>query len=379
MRFRRRPILQRASGSLSLIAVAACSTPGPTMIQPDANADACSGSGQAALLNASDTESYLGLSESQRSATVKVVNGNSPIDGPLCSGAFVARDWVVTAQHCLVIPMPVVLVGGTGTGSPIVSLSVVRSVPHPSRDVALLQVDLAGPDAGVEVDGGGPRVSPLLFASSDASPLAAGDVVDLAGYGLTESGDQRELRFLAESIVDIDDTNVTVSGFGANGACEGDSGGPLLVRAADGSVVVAGVLSAGSITCVEEDKYVRLDAVRDWAMTVIGADVSPDVECGTITERGRCLYGNAIWCVGNELTAERCKNGTECGWDVDQGAYRCVSPSLDPCLGVDSMGACRGSAALVCNDGALVRENCEGCSVCRVAGRTGRAHCASAL
>jgi hypothetical protein len=320
----------------------------------------------------------LGLSESQRSAIVKVVDRTRPIDGPLCSGTFVAPDWVVTAQHCLVIPMPVILVGGIETGSPVISLPVVRSVPHPSRDVALLQVDLARPDAGAEVDAGFPRVSPLGFASSDTSLLAAGDVVDLAGYGLTESGDERELRFLAESIVDIDNTNVTVSGFGANGACEGDSGGPLLLRAEDGSVVVAGVLSAGSITCLEEDEYVRLDAVRDWAMTVIGTD-APNVECGTITERGRCLYRNAIWCVGNELTAERCTDGTECGWDVDRGAFRCVSPSLDPCLGVDSVGACRGNAALLCSDGTLVRENCDGCSVCRVAGRTGQAHCASAF
>src|SRR5262252_2339471 len=141
-----------ACGAAAMVA-AACSSPNRGGAQPGPDAQACPASTQQALVNGTPDESYLGLSDSQRNAIVQVVDGTRRVDGPFCSGAFVAQDWVVTARHCLVIPSPVVVVGGSVSGTPVV-LSVTQSIGHSFADVALLQVDLASADAGTAMDAG---------------------------------------------------------------------------------------------------------------------------------------------------------------------------------------------------------------------------------
>ena len=117
------------------------------------------------------------------------------------------------------------------------------------------------------------------------------------------------LGFLVESItlITVDGSSITVSGFGASGGCEGDSGGPLLMRGTDGGVEVAGVLSIGSATCREDDTYARLDTIRDWIQTVTGPYVPVDLGCGGVGPEGRCFYGTAVWCSGSaQLSATAC-------------------------------------------------------------------------
>jgi hypothetical protein len=217
--------------------------------------------------------------------------------------------------------------------------------------------------------------APIAPASPGATELSSGDVVELAGYGVTESGTARQLEFLAESIVALDETDVVVSGFGANGACDGDSGGPLLARDTRGAAVVLGVLASGSPSCREEDRYVRLDVVRTWLETITGPYAADPATCGNIDERGRCLNGRALRCSGTELVSESCASPAHCGWDTQGMAFRCVSPGEDPCEGVDSFGGCRDNTAIRCLDGKLEREPCGCGQTCRVEGRTGEARC----
>jgi hypothetical protein len=172
-----------------------------------------------------------------------------------------------------------------------------------------------------------------------------------------------------------DPSSVTVDGFGVSGACNGDSGGPLLVRAPDGRLVVAGVLTSGSASCRDEDTYVRVDAVVSWIQETIGVRTNQYRGCGTITSEGRCLYGSALFCAGSELSAEPCADGSQCGWDDEARGYRCVEPTRDACRGVDGVGACRGDEPTRCADGILERTTCACGQSCGIDGATGAPRC----
>src|SRR5262245_32522452 len=141
-------------GSLLLVTVLGCSSPDPRFA-------ACPATLEEPLVNAAVVESYLGLSKNEIRAVVQVTNGTGA-NAPLCSGAFVAPDWVVTAAHCLAIESANVVVQGDDGGPPLV-LPVRQGVAHPNADVALLRVD--PPDAGF----GG---TPLGLLSPDERHIA---------------------------------------------------------------------------------------------------------------------------------------------------------------------------------------------------------------
>jgi len=348
----------RCASLVVLSALAACSAPDP-------ESASCPAAVEQPLFNAAAVESYLGLSPAETRAVVRVTNDTGP-NAPVCSGAFVAKDWVVTAAHCLVIEAPEVVVSGDDLEPPA-AFQVLEERAHPSVDVALLRVDV--PDTGF----GG---APLGLLAPGKRPIAIDDVVEIAGYGLTETNGLGELRFLAESVVAVEDQSVLVNGFGKSGACQGDSGGPLLVRNASGQPVVAGVLTSGDGSCRGRDRYVQLDAVRPWFDRAVPEGGAPQVPCGGISDEGRCLYGSAISCSDGSLVAKACAEGTRCGWDRDADGFRCVVPALDPCAGVDSVGSCQEDLALRCDHGELVRTRCACGKVCRIDGKTGAPHCA---
>jgi hypothetical protein len=350
-----RPLTLGLAFSASL--VAACSEEG-------SDDSTCSNRLQSPLVNASDEERYLGLDPGQLAAIVQVTDGLDS-GGPLCTGTFVTNEWLVTGAHCIEIESPVIT---AAQADDALLLPVLERIAHPSLDVALFRVS-----ASASV-GRGFRPIPVATASELA--ISIGSVVELAGYGLTEAGDLRELRFLAEPVVEIDERSFVVDGFGANGACLGDSGGPLLVRARSGPVRVAGVLTTGAASCVGRDRYVRLDELAEWVSGIVGSPAASDEPCGAITEEGRCLYGSALLCDNGQLVAEPCAGETTtCGWDEQARGFRCVEAAGNPCGGVDSVGACVDGIPRRCNAGMLEGEACTCGEVCRVDGKTGSPGC----
>jgi hypothetical protein len=352
--------LRRLGFALTTVGLfGACTSPKP--YEPR-----CPASTEEPLFNATTVESYLGLAAAELLAIVPIVD-DTESGGPLCTGAMIAPDWVVTAAHCLQID-PAQVVVSANQPQPLV-VPVIERVGHPSLDVALMKMELSG------VQMAAAEIAPLGVADTDTFVADAGVVVELAGFGTTEEGDTRELRFLAEPIVTVEAESIVVDGFGANGACQGDSGGPLLARGPDGAVLIVGVLTRGAASCVDEDRYVRLDVMSDWIEESTGSLVPGDTTCGGITEEGRCLYGSALFCERDTLQAAACAGETSCGWDQNQAGFRCVRTAADPCRGVDSVGTCRSNVALSCDAGTLEQETCGCGQTCRIDGKTGRPHC----
>jgi hypothetical protein len=353
---------------------------------PSSSTTPCEGTVQSEIVNGSAQETYLGLSQRELDAIVQVVDMDawSPsadaASASLCSGAMIAPSWAVTAAHCLQISDLAVI--AVGSGAPIV-LPVISAVSSPTEDVALLQLDTSGATGGdggavtAPPDAGREQLATMAVLASGSLDLSVGDAVELAGYGLTETNAFGSLHFVVEPIVAEDSATFTVDGFNMNGACDGDSGGPLLVRGPDGAPKIAGVLSTGSATCREDDHYARLDAISSWILATIGSDTTDNLDCGGITSQGRCFYGMAVWCAGQQVSAQPCQGGTECGWDSAAIGFRCVAAATDRCKGVDTVGSCVDNAASWCESGMLSQMPCGPCQGCRLDGKTGSPECAA--
>lgn len=202
----------------------------------------------------------LELSSAQLASIVRVVGELPGGDSELCSGQFVAEDWVLTAKHC-----PATFVElDPGDGGPSTTRLVEATRAHSEFDLLLLRVQKLAP------------LRPMKPIDRRVSPLDAsweGSQVVLAGFGDTSTGPATALQFATEQIVAVTEDTITVDGNGTSGACLGDSGGPLLAFGSQG-VELLGTLSKGSSSCLGEDVYVRIDRAAPWIAESTGAVAS---------------------------------------------------------------------------------------------------------
>ncbi|MEN9580880.1 MAG: hypothetical protein RJA70_3889 [Pseudomonadota bacterium] len=204
-----------------------------------------------AIVNGSETPDGPGLQERQNWAVVNILYSQ----GEGCSGVFINRRTILTAAHCVLGGRQAQVAIGTSLDFVVAQLEPLKTVVHPKLDLALMFVSEA------EVPKILVPVSPLE-ETLEATWLGA--TVEIAGFGLTERGVAGVRRFASTTIVELDKDSVVVSSDGANGACEGDSGGPLIALNGAGSARVAGVLTAGHPSCLGHDRYVRVDRAALW-------------------------------------------------------------------------------------------------------------------
>lgn len=292
------------------------------------------------------------------------------IDGEfadICTGTFTDSETILFAKHCLHDGRPTsITLFGDRIG--MVDIAEPDTTIHPTEDIALLSIQgRLGPAE--------PKTLPIL---RDPNIISPGDLVQLAGYGLDDDLQSSALRLSIGRVVDLNDKTIRVTADGLGGACDGDSGGPLLIRDTNGRVAIAGVLSAGTVSCRGEDTYVATDAFREWFELHSAEDVDTKAGnlCSTLTARGMCYNGRSIYCDGDLAVAEVCRGETVCGWDRSQDGHRCIPQKDDACHGIDELGICKGNRALRCVSGVIFEANCSECAAeCVRSPRTGNTVC----
>ncbi|MEV6635037.1 S1 family peptidase [Actinoplanes sp. NPDC051470] len=194
-----------------------------------------------------------------------------------CSGALIARQWIITAGHCFrdangvrverpVADSTVATIGkadvnGTGKGYRGEIVAVRQST---TADVSIAK--LASPVRGIK---------PL--AISDAPP-EAGDVLRLTGYGSTQSASpvqETKLRTGQLEVLNVTGTTIGVEGFAPadnTTPCPFDSGGPFFIEQRWRAPKLVSVVSDGpSCPHSEEETSARVDNLKDWIEDAIAA------------------------------------------------------------------------------------------------------------
>jgi hypothetical protein len=180
-----------------------------------------------------------------------------------CSGALLSNELIITAKHCLTcVQCKIEVTFGADVGhwitgtdecfssSPLRQAKVVKV--HPSLDLALLGLT-----------DGRSTSHELAFDVAESIPLVGSEVL-LGGFGLSEDGIGFR-RYIKTYVSAVTKSTVIVDTDSDEGACEGDSGGPLLVSDSEsGGWKLGANLSKGSGLCIGPDEYTSLIGLSDW-------------------------------------------------------------------------------------------------------------------
>ena len=187
-----------------------------------------------------------------RSSVVQIESSR----GELCTGAIIAPDLILTAAHC-VLQRASYRVVAVDRRFRRYSIRAVAAAMHPGfvagttprnqpgTDLAILKLEASLGSDFLPLD---PRY---------ATELSPGEVVRLAGFGLTSERSRKSARVLREAqlvtlgtlqvanrVVIMADRRRKAQTAGA-GACRGDSGGPI-VRGGPGNFRLLGIVSWSS-------------------------------------------------------------------------------------------------------------------------------------
>ena len=198
-----------------------------------------------------------------------------------CTGTFITDEWVLTAEHCGIRPGRRFCVG-EDPADPNVCFTAEQVQEHPDLDMAVVRMDAPASSRM-------PALEPIPINTEMLDDSRIGETLEAAGYGQQEDGRSGEREFTAEPLVAYERGGfLVIDGMGERGVCFGDSGGPVMIIASDGSVRVAGDLSYGDPSCVGRDRYSRTDLAVDWIEGFVGPTVVEGGGCGSVDAAAAC-------------------------------------------------------------------------------------------
>jgi hypothetical protein len=171
--------------------------------------------------------------------------------GTACTAAAIARNLLLTAAHC-VLPGSDYKLAASAPGEPPVLKDILRIEHHPQFDLKRLLGHLATADVAlIKLAEPLPAKIPVT-PLGDQEPVAVGDTLVVAGYGVTVRGDGRTGGTVraATLVATGQPGSLQIRLFDPRtkgetpglGACAGDSGAPAF-RDRNGRLVIVGVVS----------------------------------------------------------------------------------------------------------------------------------------
>ena len=301
------------------------------------------------------------MTTNQKNAVVALFMDMGGGYGGACTGTLVADNAVLTAAHCVrdcddygnncqnLTAGQLTVYVGNDYSSPSATFGVRAVHYNPNYSGNLYGNDLAYHDNAVVILSGSASaqyasITPIAMNSTSLSSSYVDTAVQAVGYGVTHNNDYNSTKYWASLAIGSVGTYELTAGdpSSAQGVCNGDSGGPLLLSIG-GAVKIIGTVSWGDGSCLADDHFSRVDANLTWINGILsqypsGTDCEEtcgNAQCGTV---GSCTCGS-------------CSTGLTCQNN------QCVTTSTD-CGSVTYMGCCNGSTAVWCEEGTLAEADC---------------------